>query len=49
MNAMQTITFIFYDDKEIISDLVVLPTFHLENKYFLLKMSFQLHTIEKRY
>ena len=46
---MQTITFIFYDDKEIISDLVILSNFHLESKYFLLKMSFQLHTIEQRY
>lgn len=42
-------TFIFYDDKEIISDLAGLPNFHLENKYFLLKMPFQLHMVEKRY
>lgn len=40
---------ILFYDKEIISDLVVLSNFHLENKYFLLKMSFQLHTVEKRY
>lgn len=46
---MQTITFIFYDDKEIIRDLVILSNFHLESKYFLLKMSVQLHTTEQRY
>lgn len=46
---MQTITFIFYDDKEIIIDLVILSNFHLESKYFLLEMSFQLHTTEQRY
>lgn len=37
----------FYDDKEIVSDLVMLLNFYLESKYFLLKMPFQLQIFEK--
>lgn len=49
INTMRTITFIFYDDKEIISDLAILSNFHLESKYFLPKMSLQLYTVEQSY